>query len=67
MIRSNCRLSLATGLVLGLAAQARSLLVDGFTSPTVPVPSVLLGAGERSITDLVGDVPGGARTVHQNV
>jgi hypothetical protein len=70
MIRSTRRLSLATGLVLGLAAQAaqaQSLLVDGFTSPTAPVPSVFLGTGERSITELVGDVPGGVRTAYHNV
>lgn len=70
MIRSTRRLLLATGLVLGLAAQAaqaQSLLVDGFTSPTAPLPSVFLGTGERSITELVGDVPGGVRTVYHNV
>ncbi|MFN9103633.1 MAG: PEP-CTERM sorting domain-containing protein, partial [Betaproteobacteria bacterium] len=32
-----------------------------------PVPSVFLGTGERSITDVAGDVLGGVRTVHHNV
>ena len=64
------RLLLSTGLVLAVcvpAAHAQSMLVDGFTSPTTPVPSVFLGTGERSITDVAGDVLGGVRTVHHNV
>ncbi len=70
MTRLTHRLVLSTCFALGLAAQAaqaQQLLVDDFTSPATPVPSVFLGTGERSFNDSAADVLGGVRSVYHHV